>query len=270
MLITDKLVYFELPKTGCTHTRGILKNIPNDYIKTIGIHNTYDSVPGTILGDFKSKTKVGNIRNPWDWYVSLWAYGCMKKGGLYFRVTQNPNIFSFAGLKSIVVRIFRKERIFSDLNRWDNVYSDSANAHNFRSWLKMILLEKNISIGEDYKENIISAEIGFLTYRYIMLYTYNGKKMIGKFRNLSSLFKHDAENNFLDVIIRNESINDDLLENVRELDCDEVTLNDIFKRFQKKRNRSIRKDYKEYYDEETQALVAEKDKLIIEKYHYSF
>lgn len=29
---------------------------------------------------------VGNIRNPYSHYVSLWAFGCQKKGGYYKRI----------------------------------------------------------------------------------------------------------------------------------------------------------------------------------------
>ena len=87
MLITDELVYLELQKTGCSHTIKILSALNNKNCKIIGKHNTYDSIPKEDQGNFESKLKIGNIRNPWDWYVSLWAFGCQKKGGLYNLVT---------------------------------------------------------------------------------------------------------------------------------------------------------------------------------------
>src|SRR5665811_2112952 len=31
---------------------------------------------------------LGTVRDPWSWYVSLWAYGCMGRGGLHQRVTR--------------------------------------------------------------------------------------------------------------------------------------------------------------------------------------
>ena len=62
MLITDEIVYFELQKTGCSHTLEILEAFYNKKSKIIGKHNTYDSIPKEDLGNFESKLKIGNIR----------------------------------------------------------------------------------------------------------------------------------------------------------------------------------------------------------------
>ena len=75
MLITDKLVYLELHKTGCTFTRLVLAELFSDSCRIVGKHNLVETIPQDVLGDFETKTKIGNIRNPWDWYVSLWAFG---------------------------------------------------------------------------------------------------------------------------------------------------------------------------------------------------
>lgn len=80
MLVSDHLVYLELPKTACSHIRDLLKLLVGGDI--VGKHNR---LPGHLMQ--QNKMIVGSIRNPWDWYVSMWAYGCDRKGLLYKRLT---------------------------------------------------------------------------------------------------------------------------------------------------------------------------------------
>src|SRR4030095_1676667 len=92
MFINDKLVYLALHKTGCSHVLKLLSSIPDLDGRIIGKHNTIYEVSKRRLGNLSEKIKAGNVRNPWDWYVSLWAFGCMKKGGLYDQII-NKNAF---------------------------------------------------------------------------------------------------------------------------------------------------------------------------------
>jgi len=268
MLIGDKIIYFELQKTGCSHTRDILSSIPSLNSKIIGKHNTYDSVDSCMLNSFEKKIKVGNIRNPWDWYVSLWAYGCMKKGGLYSRVTQSPKLSFFGdGLKSF----YRSSRlIFKKPTNWLEMYSDPNNPVFFREWLKTLIGSKGVDIGEGYKSAKISAHIGLLSFRYIKLYTYEGNSTLPKLIDFDDLYRHDSANNFIDIIIRNESIHADLLNYSTKLGVEENNLASVLNDFSVRTNSSLRKTYQWYYDAETIALVKQKEKLIIEKYGYKF
>ena len=57
---------------------------------------------------------LGNIRNPYAQYVSLWAYGCKRKGQL------------FQGIRKRVPHLLP-------------LYADAMNRENFRAWLKLVL-----------------------------------------------------------------------------------------------------------------------------------
>ena len=72
MFVAQGLIYLELQKTGGTHIRRLLERYTGG--KPVGKHNR---LPAGSDADFI----IGSIRNPWDWYVSLWAYG----------VTQRPS-----------------------------------------------------------------------------------------------------------------------------------------------------------------------------------
>lgn len=58
MVITNDLIYFELHKTGCSHTVEILSDLYADQHQIIGKHNTYDQVSKKIIGNFQEKIKV--------------------------------------------------------------------------------------------------------------------------------------------------------------------------------------------------------------------
>ena len=79
MFVTERLIYFGLQKTGGFHIRGLLKQY-NDGAPD-GKHNHLKDLPD-------NKVVIGSIRNTWDWYVSLWAYGVSGKGAIRARTAR--------------------------------------------------------------------------------------------------------------------------------------------------------------------------------------
>jgi hypothetical protein len=263
MLITDHFVYIELHKTGCSYTKELLSKVTSSNCIDYGKHNPYYTVPNEILGNFESKIKVGNIRNPWDWYVSLWAFGCMQKGSLYCKVTKNNKTGS------------KQKRSIPFINfqgnyNWEELYSDTYNPKLFRKWLKLILMKKSIDIGEGYKSSYLSRFAGLLTYRYLNLYTYHIEKAIPEYRNFDEMVMHDKKNNFMDIIIRKNRLQTDLFENTDKLGININLLKQALIDSNFDKNDSNRKEYTWYYDDKSIHLVGEKEKLIIEKYGYCF
>ena len=271
MVIGEKLVFFELQKTGGTHIRNIFIKVLKDNHHATYQHNTHDSVSTELMGDFENKVKVGSIRNPWDWYVSYWSFCCMKKGQLYRYTVNEYDLRTKKGLKRIWDKA-RSKNIFQSAKEWKPVYSDPHDAGNFQKWLKMMISDEKMSIGEHYKESPISKSIGFLTFLYIKLFTYNGRRVIFNLKNFDELNTYDQQNNFMDIVIRNEDIHTELLDYADQLYIDKQQLQNVITDFSKsKTNRSVREEnYRNYYNEESRQLVAEKEKLIIEKYGYQF
>ena len=276
MLIADQLIYFELHKTGCTHTRRILLNtLPNS--QTVGMHNSVEEVDSRLLKNFDSKVKIGNIRNPWDWYVSLWAFGCMQRGGmrqsiqnmrkqLQQRTNNEENRLKKAALNLKLKPLIRK------YDQLDALYSDSHNKANFRSWLKHVIgLESTLDIGEGYKNAQVSKSLGLLSFRYLNLYVYKGAQLGKTTSHFNKIQAHDSQHNFIDVFIRNESLHEDLLTNANMMSIEKKELESTLRKFSAKTNTSKREsDYRAYYDAKTADLVANYDRLIIEKHQYSF
>lgn len=270
MLITDKIIYLELQKTGCTHTLKVLSDLFKDNYSIIGKHNRYDSISPSKLGDFESKFKLGNIRNPWDWYVSLWAFGCQQNGELFVRLTTKGIRYIYnEGHKVILKRAFTKCEPRLDIKMWQDLYSDPNNAENFRKWLKLLIVEPGHYVGEEYKAMPLSKFAGFLTHRYLGLYTY--RKGLENIDSREKLIAFDKEQNFMDRILRNEFLHDELLNCAEQIGSSSEEMSKTLEKFQTRTNKSSRdRDYRKYYDDETISIVKEYESFIINKYGYSF
>ena len=81
MFVSDSFIYVQMQKTGCTHIAAIMKRIcPGE---TIGKHNA--PTPEERISD---RHFISSIRNPWDWYLSLWTYGAQGQGGIASKLTR--------------------------------------------------------------------------------------------------------------------------------------------------------------------------------------
>ena len=80
MFISDKLVYIQLQKTGCTHIAKLLA----DLFKGKQIRKHGCATPDQIK---EHDYFVSSIRNPWDWYLSLWTFGAQGRGSLRRNLT---------------------------------------------------------------------------------------------------------------------------------------------------------------------------------------
>ncbi|PSO70695.1 MAG: hypothetical protein BRC42_09380 [Cyanobacteria bacterium QS_1_48_34] len=88
MFVSEKVVFVELHKTGCIHIRNALKEVLGG--EFVGKHNQVSSDLFT-----KGKIFLGSIRHPWEWYISLWAFGCDNQGGGHLDViTKEGGVFS--------------------------------------------------------------------------------------------------------------------------------------------------------------------------------
>ncbi len=263
MLISDKLVYVDLQKTGGSHILKILSGIPSLNSHIYGKRTLYHTIPENLLSGFDSKIKVGSIRNPWDWYVSIWAFGCLGRGGLHYRLTKLPKLSSVSGMKKFLFHS-------SERREWKHLYKDSSNPTLFRQWLKYILIERKSDFGEGYGESVISGFAGLLTFRYLKIYNYNFHLESESILNYNKLIEFDRKNNFIDIMIRTENLHGGLLENASKMGIPFQEIEDSIDRIKEKTNQSARKFYQYYYDEETTELVREKERFIIEKYDYKF
>jgi hypothetical protein len=266
MFLSKDLCYIELEKTAVNYIRESLsKNIDNGSI--IGAHNF-------INDEIKLKNPlfIGSIRNPYDWYVSRWSYGCLRKhqDSLYHNFIKRR--FSFSRNNNISNNTLKKINFFfnqflKSTKFWKKLYEDSQNPVNFRIWLKSFLdSDKNNALAEHYFFSSLFNNFGYLTFRYLVMFTNPEKRYLlykNHIKNYEDLKNFDLENNYINHFIKFENLEEDI----------GVSLKKIGKQFNNKTdnrnasNRVSNTDY--YYDNETKNLVKKYDRLIFEKHHYN-
>lgn len=259
MFIGDKLIYLELQKTGCTHVRKLLSSIPDCKGMIQGKHNTIEEVAISDLGDITSKIVAGNIRNPWDWYVSLWAFGCMGKGGFVSHLMH----------MSFLKKLKHPRNFFIPVQEWKKVYADVENPHLFRQWLMLVLNSKRKrDIREGYGKLKMADFSGLMTYRYMRLYTRHFDIQGAGINDYEEMIAFEEKNSVLDFVIKNETLEQDFRQLMLRIHIPELQINQVL--VASRTNSSNRKDYHLYFDEETAELVAQRERFIITKYQYSY
>jgi hypothetical protein len=237
VFINPRLVYLQLHKTACTHVATLLAALVGGH--QVGKHDRLDRDPG-------ARRIVGSVRNPWDWYVSLWAFGCSGRGEVYERLVSGP-----AG------------------ERWLDSYRDRGDPRRFRNWLLMLAdPDRSRKVLPEYGGSTISRDVGLLTYRYLWLYS---RKISGLLHlSASDLREFDVSQNLLTDVIRSESLERDLLTALTNAGytLDLSIRARVAARNRNKTNASSHREAGFYYDEETYELVASRDDLVISKYGY--
>lgn len=244
MFISDKFIYLELHKTGCSHIRKILSILLDG--KLTGGHNQASS-------DLFNANRVflGSVRDPWEWYTSLWAYGCDKKGGIYWQVTGSES---------------------KNPKEWLNTYNHVNDPVAFRAWLHMMHDAKYLpSIGEGYSICPVSRISGLMTFRYLKLFC----TKLGEHKNLDQLLtfeqikKYETDNCFIDYFIRNESLEPELFQVLERFGAKiPSNLKSEIISLPKSNVSSRKHGPRYYYETDTENLVAERERLIIDKFGY--
>lgn len=276
MFISGNLIYIDLHKTGCSHIRRMLSATIGGNL--VGKHNRVDSID-------RRKFIVGSIRNPWDWYLSLWAFGCSRQGAVHGRTTRRLDLDCYRSGLQREMCLRRPpwgailKTVASDLGKpvatWRRVYSDPDNPAHFREWLRLILdPARRLDIGEGFGISPVSRHSGLLTYRYLKLYSDSIDDLYrndGRLDTYDAMRAFDARHNMLNAMIRNEHLEGDLLAAIASAG---YTLSDEQTRLildgkHNKTNASVHRDSRYYYDADSAALLARHERLIIDKHGYA-
>lgn len=267
MFVSERIAFIELQKTGCTHIGRLLSKLLEGEFERK--HNT--ATPDLFTPDRKF---LGSVRNPWDWYVSLWGYGCDKKGAVQGMVTKPRNRFRKLGWNGSAMRAART-LLLGDRRqpeKWREAYADVNDPECFRKWLRMVHDPKHWNdYGEGYGVAPVSRVAGFLTYRYAVLFCKDAHSAAFRgARTFADLQSFTEANDYIDHFIRNERLEDDL---VKALENCGITLSDDQRNIvygSAKTNTSSRKVNPGFYhDRNSIALIADREKLIIDNFGYT-
>lgn len=260
MIITDRFILLNLPKTGSTFTRNVimklfkednpgladkvfwklnirkknaeelkLANVKVNFRNNKDQHGIYDQIP--LKYKESGREIVSNIRDPFTAYISRYNFESWKKH-------KWPNLEE------------RKKKYphFPDLTFPE--YVDAANM-DLRHRLQRVELPRGIKIGG-------------LSLQYIQMFCRNHIDLLSNlkkdFKNDSSLKDHFPEITFL----RQENLNEDLYEFLLRHSWSHEDLAFILK--EKKKNVSTTDQYKNYLTEEVVDKILELEWFLFELY----
>jgi hypothetical protein len=276
MLVGERLIYLQLQKTGSTRITDLIN-------ATVGAveRSKHDRIRRDDLEDPANADRyvVGSIRSPWSYYVSLWAYGCRRAGGIYERTTASPRQDQPKALKGT---LHKKTIPLSDrdrkarrrVKRWKTTYTDTDDREAFRRWITWLNdPEYLVDVGEGYGKSAISTHAGMLTYRFFVLFT--AGVVPGEphehLDSIEALRAHYNDHLLCRGMVRMEHLADDLEKVMLEAGYD---LTDAQRAVihgttdARGENRSKHRPTEWYYDDETHELVGRRDRFIIEQYGY--
>lgn len=268
MFVSDKIVFIELQKTGCTHIRNQLKELLGGEF----VERHIQADPRLFTGN---RYFLGSIRDPWNWHVSLWAYCCDGKGDFLSNVATTGIRIRDRGWRIRPYSLFIEllgSRPNWHAKQWKRTFRDVNDAGAFRQWLYMLHDETYwADVGEGYWRCAMNRFAGLLTYRYMKLFTCK-KGELGGLRTISTpeqLAEHERKNCFIDHFIRNESLESDLLAALK-LTQIEIPRNATAEMMSRPRTNTSSKRHgsRYYYDTETEKLVGDRESIIIEKFGY--
>jgi len=259
MLISDTFIYLELLKTASSHTRKILLDISGLDIQSHGKHTSLKDLPEGI--DDQDKRIIGNVRNPWDWYVSHWAFGCQQRGGMYKRLKTHslPHL-----LKSplFVLQHFSRFRLNHIILH--SCYSDAQSKEQFKKWLHFVLHKPTPDVVDASYAAYHHKNIGLFTYEYLKMYHDDPNLAISEIDTIK------MDNLRPQHILKSEDLVNELLSISGTLGVTVDQMREAIEKNSSRTNSSERQAYAHYYDDESRAWISEKDRLINRIHAYDY
>ncbi len=257
MIEYDSFIYLDVYKTGSSYVYGLLRRLHAARPQRIDRH-----APLTKGRPFfwkRGKLAFATVRNPWDWYVSMWTYSM-----------QQPNVLFFRNARSVLGAEGARELFDPDNPR-----------HSFDRWLRSIndpeTLGK-IMAEHPYSRSPVNAFLGFYSYRFMRVTTPHPDLFLRRWyvRNMSDAIAWQKRSAIYDTVLKCEGLStsfaDFALENRERCGFRPDTERILARLASTPRNTSNRAmtHYRDYYSDELRQLVARRDQLIIDLFGYRF
>lgn len=255
MIEYDRFIYLDVYRTGSTHVLKLLREMMGK--KAVRFHRHSSLTRGRRLGTTGGKLVFTTVRNPWDWYVSLWSFG----------VQGNSAIRRYLAAHLPAAEV---ERLYDSTNP----------VESFRRWLEAIndasVLDR--IMGEHLPQSGLASVMGLYSYRFLRVTTRYPRLLLRRrfIGSAEAASGHLRRFGAYTLALRTETLDQDLTRLASEhgqrcgfpSDAEERIKAASFK----PSNPSVRllDGYREFYDGKTSALVEARDPLFAEVFGYRF
>lgn len=252
MIEYEDFIYLDVYRTGSSHIIGLLQQVSLGPPVKIFRHAALTKAHPLGL---TRKTVFTSVRNPWDWYVSLWAYGSDGKSAIRRYLAGHFKPKDLAAL-------YDKADAVNSFQRWLAVMHDKA------------MLARVMK--EHLPESGLAPVLGLYSYRFLRVTTRFPRLLLRRpFIRAASQAR--SYHRFLKVhatVLRNETLSADFAAFVethpagfRADAAAIIRAADI-----RPANASGRTlgGYRAYYRDSDAALVAARDRFFIDEFGYGF
>jgi len=255
MIEYESFIYLDVYRTGSTHLISLLERITEE--KLIRKYRHASLTKGRRHGLAGGKLVFATVRNPWDWYVSLWAYGAGGKSAIRNYLTANL-----------------------DSKELEELYDRSDPAVAFRRWLTLMHEPSFLDriMGEHLPQSGLAAVCGLYTYRFMRVTTRFPRFLLHRplVQAVGGPRRYHGMMRTYDTVLRNEHLSGELIALVEQnrrrcrfrADAADI-IRSAEARPRNSSNRSLA-SYRDYYDERCAALVAGRDRFFIDEFGYRF
>jgi len=264
MIIGKNFFITEMPKTGTTFLRNYFTQYSN--VELTIHHETLNENKRYDLLDFTNR--IGIIRNPYEWYLSLWKWSCKEKTG-------SPIYNDLISIRLKLRRLKLNNRIFGyvftqitkDKKKLKTLFNDVNSKKNFNIFLNIML---NFN-----KRHLISSEYSFVPFEYLGYMTYiffsqnvlrkNYNSMYDSKYNLPEVLKYNNSKLYTNKFLKTERLNSSLkkflqMNNLKIKSFDILNKNSTPK--------LLNKNLKKFFLKKNILLIEKKEDYIFKKFGY--
>jgi hypothetical protein len=256
MIEYENFIYLDVYKTGSTHVVDLLKRVTAGRAITRSRHSPLRR--GLLNFGKPGKFTFATVRNPWDWYVSMWAYG---------HTTENP-------LYQHILEAFGPERHSA-------LYNTGNPAASFSEWLRSIHDPAFLAVAlKKFRlpHTGLTPFMGFYTYRFMKV-TLPSPEILLRWpfiRSMDGAIAFQKRWAMYDGVLKTETLDDDLRRLAEThgpalgFRPNAVAIIDRMAANHKNISNRTLASYRDYYSDELRDLVARRDRLVIDLFGYSF
>tara|TARA_B110000008_G_scaffold273435_1_gene307684 strand:- start:102 stop:953 length:852 start_codon:yes stop_codon:yes gene_type:complete len=264
MIIGKNFFITEMPKTGTSFLRNYFKYYSN--IKITTHHDTIEHYKEKKL--LHKKYRIGTIRSPYTWYLSLWKWSCLKK-------KYSPLYSDLTSRRIKIRRLKFNYRLFNYLfiqitkntDEIENLFKNVNSKKNFNKFLQILLNHKYknyLSSDFSFTQN---QKLGFMTYSFFYQNAprkYHKKNFLPN-QNFSKLIKEIDSKIFTNYYFKTESLEKDLQLFLKK---NKIKLKQFKHLDKNSTNISPKIDYKKFFSKKNLKLIEKNENYLFKKFKY--